>query len=235
MRRGEPAAWGAFVVRFRPILQAYARKARIPAWEWPICITEVLDDEAIRFSSRDVEPPVNLAAYLIRAVHHRYLRVKRSASCRDRTHGAASDDYSGEWVVSSVCSEDSIRSSAGPDANAASISDALGRLASELRSGLTTEEESILVWVSEGVPHRQIAQWLGTSYDASTKRIWRLCRRLRMYAATRTAHYSPEERFEIDRFVRRANAAAPSESREIDREGYSTDAKRRRRLAGPAR
>jgi DNA-directed RNA polymerase specialized sigma24 family protein len=217
MSRGDPAAWGAYEARFRPILEAYARRSKIPVWEWPTCVTEVLEDEAFRFSRGTVPPPINLAAYLVTAVHHRYLRLKRTNACRERYYDAAGEDRSGEWVVPSLCSEDLLRTSGGPDVSPGFASGALGRLVAELREGLTPEEESILVWVSERVPHAQIATWLGTSYDACTKRIWRLCRRLRTESKARSATYSGSERLEIERFMRRAadhgGAAASADSR----------------------
>jgi len=210
IRHGDPAAWGTYEARFRPILEAYARRSKIPRWEWPTCIAEVLEDEAFRFSRGDAPRPINLAAYLVTAVHHRYLRLKRSESCRERNYGAASEYRLGEWVVSSVCSEELLRTSRGPDVSPVVASDALGRLVGELRSGLTSEEESILVWVSERVPHAQIAAWLGTSYDACTKRIWRLCRRLRTESKDRSATYPAPERLEIERFLRRADGGGVS-------------------------
>jgi hypothetical protein len=207
MQTRDRAAWSIFEARFKPILTAYARRAKIPPGDWPVCVFEVLEDEGLRLSARDTEPPINLAAYLIAAVRHRYLRVKRAQACRDKNYDAAADDQSGEWVVASLCSEDALRASRGPGADTRDASTALRRLASELRAGLTIEEESILVWVSERVPHAQIATWLGMSYDACTKRIWRLCRRLRSETSARRASYSSAEQAEIDRFIRRATGS----------------------------
>lgn len=206
MRNGDAVAWGAYETRFLPLLETYAQRINIPLWDWPICVVEVLEDEGLRLSRSD-ERPVNLAAYLISAVRHRFLRLKRAESCRVKNYDAASEDRSGEWVVSCLCSEDSLRTSNGPDEDARSMSVALRRLASDLRENLTPEEESILFWVSEGVPHARIAEWLGIGYDACTKRIWRLCRRLRSEASKRRATYSRAEQDEIDRFLRRASAA----------------------------
>ena len=206
MRSGDPIAWGIYETRFRPLLETYARRTKIPVWDWPVCVVEVLEDEGLRLSRRHAGP-VNLAAYLIAAVRHRFLRLKRAESCRVKNYDAASEDRSGEWVVSSLCSEDSLCTSSGPDDDARLMSAALHRLATELRAGLTTEEESILVWVSEQVPHAQIAEWLGVRYDACTKRIWRLCRRLRSETGVRRATYSRAEQDEIDRFLRRASAS----------------------------
>src|SRR5262245_16196167 len=213
MRNGDALAWGIYEARFKPLLETYARRTKIPLWDWPICVVEVLEDEGLRLSSGDA-CPVNLAAYLIAAVRHRYLRLKRAESCRVKNYDAASEDRSGEWVVSSLCSEDALRTSRGPDGDARLMSAALRRLATELRAGLTTEEESILVWVSEQVPHAQIAEWLGVGYDACTKRIWRLCRRLRSETGARRATYSRAEQDEIDRFLRRASASRSGVSRE---------------------
>jgi hypothetical protein len=206
MRTGDAAAWGLYHARFKPILSAYARRSKIPSGDWPVCVAEVLEDEAIRLTTK-AAAPVNLAAYLIAAVRHRYLRLKRAQSCRDRNYHAAADDRAGEWVVSSLCSEDALRASRGPGGEARSSPPALSRLANELRAGLTVEEESILVWVSERIPHAQIATWLGMSYDACTKRIWRLCRRLRSETSARRASYSRVEQEEIDRFMRRAEGS----------------------------
>lgn len=208
LRRGEPGAVEAFATQYRPVLEAYARKTKIPVWEWPVCVADLLTDEALRLSEPESTVPRNVPAYLVRAVRHRYLYLKRSSSCRERNYTAASDDYSGEWIVSSVCSEAARRMSAGPDADVASTSVGLLRLARELEAGLSAEERFILTWISEGVPRSMIAKWLGMNPDACAKRTWRLCRRLRTQAIERSAGYSSGERREIDRFLRRAGTAA---------------------------
>ena len=204
MGDGDPAAWAVYEARFRPTLEAYARRIKIPVWDWPTCVVEVLEDEGLRLCSGEAIRPVNLAAYLIAAVRHRFLRLRRAESCRRKHYDAAAEDCRGEWVVSALCSEEAIRTSRGADIDATLASNTLRRLANELREGLTNEEESILVWVSERVPHSQIAKWVGMSYEACSKRIWRLCRRLRLETSARRATYSIGEQNEIDRFMRRA-------------------------------
>jgi hypothetical protein len=204
LRRNDASAWTAFDARFRPKLEAYANKADIPEWEWPACITDVLADESLRLAHRDAEVPRRLDAYLIRAVRNKYLYTKRAASCRDRNHLAASDHRSGEWFIPTTCSDDARRASAGPDGDPLEISDALRRLAVDLSGGLSDEERAILNWVSEGVPRRTIATWLGVGREACAKRIWRLCRRLRAEAAEHTKNYDGRARREVVRFLRRA-------------------------------
>jgi hypothetical protein len=207
MRRGEPHAWTAFDDGFRPILEAFARQHNIPEWEWPVCITELLADEALRLSRVTTDVPRRLDAYLMRAVRNRYLRTKRAASCRDRNHLAASELRSGECIIPTTSSEHALRASAGASVLPAGPSLALQRLARELRAGLRDDERAMLDWVSEGIPRRTIAKWLGLEHDVCAKRIWRLCQRLRADATARSRGYDPSERREIDRFLRRARRA----------------------------
>ncbi|HEY7394712.1 MAG TPA: hypothetical protein VH559_07705 [Gemmatimonadaceae bacterium] len=205
LRRNDAGAWSAFHARFRPTLEAYANKTDIPRWEWPACITDVLADESLRLARRDAVVPRSLDAYLTRAVRNKYLYTKRAASCRDRNHLAASAHRAGEWFVPTTCSEDARRASAGPDGEILEISDALQRLARDLSERLTAQERAILNWVSEGIPRRTIATWLGIGHEACAKRIWRLCRRLRAEAAERSKSYDARARREVDRFLTRAN------------------------------
>ncbi|HEY9227980.1 MAG TPA: hypothetical protein VIP11_15085 [Gemmatimonadaceae bacterium] len=204
MRCGDASAWRTFDARFRPALEAYAAKSNIPRWEWPSCITELLADEALRLTRDDAVLPRRLDAYLVRAVRNKYLYLKRGSTCRDRNHLAAAVERPGEWVIPSTCSDHARRSSAGPDAPAANSSDALLKLARDVRDGLSDEERVILDWVAESVPRRTIAEWLGMNHDACAKRIWRLCRRLRSEVARRSKTFEGSERREIERFLRRA-------------------------------
>lgn len=204
IHRCDPAAWAAFDTRFRPVLEAYARSANIPRWEWSVCITELLADEWLRFSTRPDEIPRQLSAYLMRAVRNKYLYMKRASECRERNHLAASVDWSGEQILPSTCSDDARRASAGPDALSAESDGPLHRFAREVSAELNDEERAMLTWVSEGVPRAQIAEWLGLEREVCAKRIWRLCRRLRMSAAERSKAYVGSDRRDIDRFLSRA-------------------------------
>jgi len=207
MRRGDSTAWRAYHSRFGPPIEAYARRLGIPTIDWPVCVSEVLDDEAIRLTRSAVAPPRNLVAYLSTAVRNRYLRLKRAELCRQRNSEDASEDCRGEWVVTSLCSEYALRSG-GLDTQRLSTDSPLRRLAIELRNHLRPEEEIMLAWVSERVPHSEIAQWLGISHSACAKRVWRLCRRLRARAVASRAACSHAEQIEIDRFLRRANRSS---------------------------
>jgi hypothetical protein len=208
MRYNDATAWAAFDARFRPVLEAYARKANSPRCEWPVCISELLTDEALRLTERRTEVPRSLSAYLVRASRNRFLYTKRSMTCRDRNYVAASEHRLGEWVVPSTCSDHARRASEGPDVAPFEISNGLRRLADHLQALVTDEERAILGWVAEGVPRRTIATWLGASHEACAKRIWRLCHRLRLAAIEQTKRWPASERREIDRFFARAKRGA---------------------------
>jgi hypothetical protein len=215
MRDGDELAWGEFDDRFRPLLESFARRTGVPRWEWDACITDVLDDEALKFAERTTLLPDNFGAYLVRAVHNRRLRLKRAAMVRERYHDAASNSSdASERVVVALCSENTMRVSAGPEMVAASVpvSSGLTRLARILQDELSRDELLLLTWRSAGVPLRQVASWLGISYDAAAKRTVRLCHRLRAVARLRVDSFPPEERREVDRFFRRVDALATTSS-----------------------
>jgi DNA-directed RNA polymerase specialized sigma24 family protein len=204
MRRGDELALGEFVDRFRPLLEHFARRTRIPRWEWGTCITEVLDDVALKVAAGRIKLPGSLGGYLVRTVRNRHLELRRAAVRRDRHYSSASDADTVERVVVSLCSENTVRASEGPARSDAVGSAALARLAAILRAELSEDEVLLLAWRSAGVPHRQVAVWLGITYAAAAKRIARLSQRVRAIAWLRAESFPPDERAEITRFFRRA-------------------------------
>jgi DNA-directed RNA polymerase specialized sigma24 family protein len=200
MRRGEELAWGEFVDRFRPLLEQFAERTGIPRHDWPACIVEVLDDVALGLVGGRLAVPGSLGAYLVRAVRNRYLRVRRAAERRERRYALAGE---GSEVVASLCSESTVRASCGPVDDSADVPAVLGRLAASLRKELSEDELLLLTWRSAAVPYRQIAEWLGVTYDAAAKRVARLSRRARALAQLHAERLPPDERAELGRFFRR--------------------------------
>jgi DNA-directed RNA polymerase specialized sigma24 family protein len=202
MRVGDELAWGEFVDRFRPLLEHFARRTGIPRWEWDACVTEVLEDEALKLAStRQPVLPASLGAYLVRAVRNRHLRLKRAAARRDRRYASARD------TGNSLCSESTVRASEGLAGDQTVGASTLARLAAILRDELSEDELLLLTWRSAGVPHRQVAEWLGISYDAAAKRVARLAQRLRALVRLLAEGFPPEERLELQRFFRRVGVA----------------------------
>jgi DNA-directed RNA polymerase specialized sigma24 family protein len=207
MRASVPEAWSEFDARFRPLLERYAARIGIPRWEWSCCITEVLDDEALRLIERSREMPQQLSAYLIRAVRNRHLVLKRAATRRDtRYASAAAADASPAGSVGPLVSEHTRRACEPPRVSEERQTPPSGvtRLAELLSARLSEEERQMLAWVAEGVPQRVIGDWLGINREAAKKRIARLCRRLRGAAAELRGELPPETRREIDRLLYRA-------------------------------
>jgi DNA-directed RNA polymerase specialized sigma24 family protein len=210
MREGVGEAWAEFDARFRPLLERYALRVGIPRWEWSVCITEVLDDEALRLVERSRAMPQHLSAYLVRAVHNRHLAVKRAAMRRERRYANAV-----EAPEDGLCTliSDHTRRSCDPPRLAEEIKGAstgIARFAELLSARLTEDERQMLAWVAEGVPQRVIGEWLGINRDAAKKRITRLCRRLRVVADEVSSTLPPDARREIDRLIQRAAAKGHS-------------------------
>jgi len=207
MRASVPEAWTEFDARFRPLLERYAARIGIPRWEWSSCITEVLDDEALRLIERSREVPQQMAGYLIRAVRNRHLALKRAAMRRDdRYADAAAVDDSPEGSVGPLVSEHTRRACEPPRVSEEqqTTPSVLTRVAQLLSARLSDEEQQMLAWVAEGVPQRVIAEWLGINREAAKKRIARLCKRLRAAVDVLKAELPPDARHEVDRLLQRA-------------------------------
>jgi RNA polymerase sigma factor (sigma-70 family) len=211
MRDGNEMAWGEFVDRFRPLLERFARRTGIPPSDWDTCIMDVLGDTALKLAARRLALPASLGTYLVRAARNRHLELRRAAARRDRYYSSASDANVAEHVVVSLCSESTLRASEGSDRPDVAASSALARLAALLSAELSEDEVLLLTWRSAGVPHRQIAQWLGITYDAAAKRVARLAHRLRAIAQLRAGSFPPEERPELGRFFRRVGITASND------------------------
>lgn len=232
MRAGDPWAWSEFPTRFRPILAAAARGERMPdgvaVTATEALVDEVLNDEAQRLVAPGAPVVSDLASYLVRAARHRLLNVRRSAARRRRRYADAStgERAGGETVVAALCSAHLLAVSAGvrepsaprwggdepdhPDAAPpAPLSPAVLELASMVRAATSDDERLLLTWVAEQVSHRMIAEWLGISYDAATKRIWRLCRKLQAAAVRHVGTLDARARADVDRFLRRAGVLPP--------------------------
>ncbi len=227
----DPFAWAEYFSRFRPLLTDYVGRVRtIPGVDvidlHHALVDDLLAEEAERLMRSTAGVHTRIAPYLLRAARSRLANLRRSATRRQRLYfGAALDSADG--VVDGTMSEYARRSSraraihepspiAGGAAGAAgapvagSASDAerpppvVASLAALMRAATTPEEQLILSWLGQRIPHRTIATWLGAEYDATAKRCWRLCKRLRAAAVTYAAGLAPDERHEIERFLRRA-------------------------------
>jgi len=240
MRAGDAPSWAEFFIRFQPLLEEFARSQGIPAGDWNECIVEVLDDVALYLTTDGVAPPADCRSYLVRAVARKYAGLQRAAVRRARRHETAarrhSDDASDdELVVRTAVSEDRLRSSQGVEQpSLGRPSNALADLIEAVAGTLTPEERQLLEWRVECIPARTIAEWVGSTEAAVTKRLWRLCARLREEGHSYIRVTSGAQRRELDRLLRRAGHAehhvAETEGRgvqrvaeRVDRSAYGND------------
>jgi DNA-directed RNA polymerase specialized sigma24 family protein len=234
----------AFMSAFRPALTEFARRMGIPRECWDTCVDEVLADESIRLVSSSQPAPADPTAYLLKAVRHKYLNLRRAATRRQRRYEQASDASYREGVVTTLCSAYVLRVSgssdederdgetsgsavldgetadgAGTRADAvtrsradapellATLGDAgvlpgsvservrthvLRRVQDALVAATTKDERVLLTWHADGISHREIARWLGISYAAAAKRLWRIRRRLHTVALVAAAAVAAE-------------------------------------------
>jgi len=203
IQAGDPLAWDEFMVRFRAPLEAFAKSSRIPSADWPVCVQEVLEEALVRLSDPASPIPARIAGYLIRMARNEFLQLQRRQSVSVK-YSELAETRGRDRVMRCLVSEASRRAS-GEFAGEEPVSSAraIESLAIKLGASLTAEEEQILTWVSNRIPHRKIAEWMEASYASTTKRIWRLERRLRQITAECRAIASPDEQREIDRYLRR--------------------------------
>jgi DNA-directed RNA polymerase specialized sigma24 family protein len=224
MRQGDGVAWAEFERRFRPVLAAYAARIGVAPWDRDECVVEVLDDAALTLTESHDPPPSHLGTYLIVSMRHHVWKRARAAARRDRHYRAAATASGatppgGEPVVRTACSEQMVRESVEVwrevDAERRDERNLkptpAERLARELVRELSSDEQRILAWMAESVPYRQIAEWTGASYDATSKRIQRLLQRLRAVAVARTATWSDRERAALARYFSRESDDRRSE------------------------
>jgi len=204
MRHDEALAIREFYRRFTPVLWKLARQAHVQPALRDDVVTDCLSDAAIRLMQPTVAIPANLTGYLVATFRHRLANDRRATKRRLAVGSAAVWPGDGERVVREVCSEASIRASAGPAAEVPALSPVLERLSRVIDAGITDDERQILRWVSASIPQRLIAEWLGITHNAARVRVLRLRERLIEIALKDTGPWRPGEREELYEFFRRS-------------------------------
>ena len=165
---------------------------------------DFLTDSALRLMQPTVAIPANLTGYLVAALRHRLANDRRAVKRRVAANAAAAGVGGGERVVHEVCSEASIRASAGPAYEAPALSPVLERLSCVIDAGISDTERQMLRWISASIPQRLIAEWLGITHNAARVRVLRLRERLIDVALRGDTAWSPTERQELYEFFRRS-------------------------------
>ena len=203
LRRDDAVALRQFYDRFSSALWKLARQAHVQPALREELITDCLSDAALHLMQPTVALPSNLTGYLVAAFKHRLANDRRARKRRLAAGTAAISYGSDERVVREVCSEASIRASAGPAAEAPPLSPVLERLSRLIDADISDEERQVLRWLSESIPQRLIAEWLGITHNATRVRVLRLRDRLIEVALRYDGPWQPGEREELHAFFRR--------------------------------
>lgn len=209
MRRGDAAALREFLLRFEPLLEHHAHRLGASGGERDDLVGETLEDAALALIAPNASTPRSLPAYLVRALRNRLLNARRGA--RGQALARVREPVARDALVADegLCSESSLRASAGPGWEPPRPSRPVAALAAALLDDLSDDERVLLVWVSHHVPYREIAQWLGLGYAAVGKRVERLRARLRARADLHLASLDDADRGALEALFSRAGSLAP--------------------------
>jgi len=237
MRQGSYEALREFYVRFEPLLARYAARAGVLSDSWEEDAHDVLGGVVLSLVERGPraragESVRDIHAYIQRAFRNHFLDARRSVARREQrdTRATSHAAETGERMALASCSESSVRASAGEPGEASpGPSPAIARLAATLDAELSPDERQMLTWVSNAVPMREIAGWLGIGYTAAKVRLSRTRSRLRERALRHVHECTGAEREELIELFRRSGGIG----RGMVRSTRGTAASRASRVAEP--
>ena len=163
---GDDRAPAEFIREFYPDVRRFLFACTRDAAEATTLAYETLGDLTLWILSNGYAP-TNLVAYLCGAARHRFLAQRRKTQRQEARYAACG----------TLLSEATRRDAAGLEAEEEGI--VIDPRYEALLRIVTSDELQLLVWRSEGVPYRAIAEWLGIGREAAKKRALRLTRRIR--------------------------------------------------------
>ena len=237
MRRGSYEALREFYLRFEPLLARYAARAGVATESWEEDAHDVLGAVVLSLVERSSraraqESVRDIHAYIQRAFRNHFLSARRAIARREQRDVRATSraEETGECVALASCSESSVRASGGDmAARSRAPSAAIARLAATLDADLSPDERQMLTWVSNAVPMREIARWLGIGYSAAKVRLSRTRGRLRERALRHVNECTGAEREELIELFRRSGGIG----RGMVRSARAIAASRQRCVAEP--
>ena len=195
MRRGWDQAYAEFFDRYTLLLTRLAQRRGLPVGARMELVLEFLDDMALRLGRSVLSVPRDLAGYLAASFRHRMgLHWRNEERQARRQDGLLSDTgAAAERAVAESLSEYAVRSTesadrcdsdeeSDPDRPRQRQREVREALARALLGAATEEERTMLGYLVEGLPQRDIAHLLGITPGAARVRIHRLRERLRATA-----------------------------------------------------
>lgn len=216
LKRGDERAASALYDGLFPGLLMVAARTGVPVEEREELVADTLRRVLMALAREGSVTPASLMAYAMRAM-------------RNLRHEQASSSATRERLVQAVREDIAVQGDRQTDdagaVGASRHSRALGALARALESEATAEELQLLSWLTDMVPQRDIARWLGITHGAARVRIHRVRTRLRALAGRVAESMSPADQRELERFFRRAGLRPPSTpTRRAARGRSATDA-----------
>ena len=205
IRREEGDALRDFMRRFQPLLLDQARRLGIERSERETVVMGFLDDVLLKLTH--MQAPRSLPTFVVTSFRNATVEAWQADVSRNRRDTNECELIGGTRVVSATCSAFALRAVLGPDAGATQTAVPVAPVAAlmnEIMRGCTRDERSLLVWSSQRVPLRDIAEWLGISYAAAKQRIKRLRAHLARVGLQHLANLDPADRVAITRLLRRA-------------------------------
>lgn len=231
IRQGDERTLREFCERFRPLLLDQSRRLGVARDDREHLVMEFLDDFALRIAAgsiRSAAPSLLVTAFRNRLVDR--WRHERGNRRYDNTEGALSEYSIRAAQPTTIADADSAPSrhdrseernygdESDPFAHRADNTNGdepgigevsiVSRMAADLLTQCTPDEQRLVVWVSHGVPLRLIAEWLGVNYSAAKVRWHRLRRKLRILGLAYAKTVSGRDRIELERFLRYAGVTS---------------------------
>jgi len=204
IQHGDTAALQEFCARFRPVLLEQARRFHIPRPDRDAMVLGFLDDLAMKIVHGTT--PTALAGFVIRAFRNHAIDLYRRERIIQRELEEHAEMISGDRVVPYGCSEFTTDTTSGTARELFAdntSSSAIARLAEYLMGRRTPTERQLLLWLSNRVPLRDIAEWMKISYTAAKVRAHRLRIKVAREAMAYLQTLDEPERSEVRRFLHR--------------------------------
>lgn len=205
LRARDERAAAELYARFAPLLLDEARRRRVDAGVRREVVMDTIGAAALVLMRSDTPVPGSLAGYLVTALRRRVLNLAR-----------------GERLARLRAADVEMPPRVGDTDAPHVVSAPVARLARVLEQHLREDERQILMWLGDRVPQSEIAVWLGSTYGAVRVRVMRLRERLREIARRHAAALPPDERDELERFLRRVAPAKSSPSADARRASGDT-------------
>ena len=200
-----------------PLLLDATRRERIAQSERETLVLEFLDDIVLQLMHGPL--PASPAGFATTAFRHRLSDLARADAARHRRDVDDCEAVGGEPTVAAACSDFTRRAVHAPDADDrlvdGPVRGVVREFLTQLTADCTDDDRDLLIAVSNRVPLRECADWLGISHDAAKQRVARLRTRLRARALAQLVTLAPSDRAIVVRLLVRAGVIVVSPLSEV--------------------